>query len=161
SFYKLFNSHYGPSSLEIGYVSGTDGYPSIGATTSDTPNRTFTIPMLFHGDDYPDRYWENWHYSNPPGNLYPLGVSKGTIEADFDAALLSIDSNNAYGNDAGFLRSTRIGSEDQPGTTGKILAINNGDANGDGIPDFAEGYGPGRVPQHPGSGTRFVPVVLT
>lgn len=75
---------------------------------------------------------------------------------------LDIDSDN----DEGFGIPGRLYAEDQiedsEGEPGKLITINNGDSDGDGIPDFADGYDLDPLVEDDDEtpGERFVPMVL-
>jgi hypothetical protein len=128
--------------------------------TSNSPFRAVTTIVAFGAaSGGPDGagYIYGDDLDGDPYNSETISFSADTPPVPY----LSIDSNNAYGDSTVFPLSSQNGSEDQAGTTGKILAANTGDTNGNGIPDFAEGFGPGGSPQHPTPGARFVPVVLT
>lgn len=79
---------------------------------------------------------------------------------------LDIDSDNNNGFDPNFPRSSQDNAEDQieddDAKPGKILVVNTDDTDGDGIPDFADGFdrdgSPGADDQT--SGEQFIPLVL-
>jgi hypothetical protein len=76
---------------------------------------------------------------------------------------LDIDSDNSAGAYGGPDRTDgedRI--EDDASLPGKIIAVNDGDSDGDGIPDFADGYDLDKNDFNDvdSAGDRFVPLVL-
>jgi len=74
------------------------------------------------------------------------------VHADLD---LDSDNNNGFGSPAQSAEEDSI--EDQPGLPGKIMVVNNGDADMDGIPNFADGFDLfGQESRH--AGGFFVPI---
>lgn len=75
---------------------------------------------------------------------------------------LSIDSANRLGFDVPEDQDDEEAIEDDPALPGKVIIINNGDSDGDGIPDFADGFNLDTDPEHLDDDTspndRFVPV---
>ena len=78
---------------------------------------------------------------------------------------LDIDSDNTNGREPPDRNYAEDWIEDDPTLPGKILAVNNGDKDGDGIPDFADGFNCSATSSitnqaDDGRSARFVPVLL-
>ncbi len=93
-----------------------------------------------------------------PGGSGASDTAKLTL-VDVDADVDS-DNNNAADDPARTHKEDAL--EDKTGEPGKILSVNDGDVDGDGIPDFADGYslvggGPNAASL---VGVTFVPYIL-
>ena len=98
------------------------------------------------------------------GIIDPAGLVYDNFTFKPEGPDLDVDSNNENDYDPDFPREYLDGPEDQienqDGTTGKILAVNSADTNGDSVPDFAEGFGPNGEVEVSTPDVHFVPVVL-
>lgn len=97
---------------------------------------------------------------NDPGGLLWDDFSFSPVGIDVD-----VDSDNNNGFDPAFPRSFDGNAEDQiedsTSQPGKLIAVNDDDTDGDGIPDFADGFGLFAGPNYSATANeRFVPMVL-
>lgn len=94
-----------------------------------------------------------------------LVLPSGIVAGDDDLGLSEFDMDVDSDNDNGFAPPSRSAEEDaaENKAPGKILQVNDGDTDGDGIPDFADGYdidfGSGSQ-AGAGKSATFVPVML-
>ena len=134
--------------------------------TVAVPSGGLDIPLMVEG--------MNLTYSSATNNGGKLTASYspsggGTALADYAyfsvigaSIFVDADNNNGYGLPDG---SNIEGADKQnPDAPGKILAAATGDSDGDGIPDYADGYNldgiAGNADDSAGSGDHFVPVVV-
>jgi Concanavalin A-like lectin/glucanases superfamily/Immunoglobulin domain len=103
------------------------------------------LDLLFHGPGGYETFVAPLAFT--PGN----GPQRLPVDLDIDS-----DNNNGFGPPDRSAYEDAI--EDDPGLPGKIIAVNDADANENGIPGFAEGFSWGGGGE--ASNDRFVPLVL-
>ncbi len=95
--------------------------------------------------------------SNIAGAAASTAVDLSLSNAVFVDLDIDSDNNNAFGTPDRTGHEEEI--EDSVLSTGKLIVVNNGDANGNNVPDFADGfngYGSGATNLH----VNFVPLIL-
>ncbi len=127
----------------------------------------------FQASALPRQLWVEGHARSD--NLCDVGLTlalEGLPRTDDTVAFtvvesdLDIDSDNDNGTGAPERDSEEDGNEDKQGAPehpGKYLALNDGDDDGDGIPDFADGFdldGAAGTDDDGSAGEVFVPLVL-
>jgi len=92
----------------------------------------------------------------------PLGFGFGGVAPQRLVVDLDIDSDNNDGIQPPGRSESEDGIEDDPTKPGKIIMVNGGDSDEDGIPGFADGFGWSANPTSDDvlSNDRFVPLVL-
>jgi len=125
--------------------SGSFGGQPLSVTLAPNPDRTFLVQA---GCDTENR---NGQLDDNEVNVQ---ITVHILEADLD-----VDSDN----DNGFASPDRSEAEDeieeQAGLPGKLLCVNDSDADGDGVPNFADGFNLWGNAGF-GAGGDFTPMVL-
>ncbi len=127
-----------------------DIYSGITETSAMPLTRSFIIEGIKHSTELRDVT-----IGASAGGEYDLvKLTLPEVDTDVDS-----DNNNSL-NDP--LRTPQEeGLEDQDGKPGKIFAVNDGDVDGDGIPDFADGYSLFSEPNFDTlANGRFIPYIL-
>lgn len=153
------------AAAEVFTTSDGTGTPVIGAgAASATWGTSESIPMLFARMLEPGIATFTLSFTDS-GTSNPSN-SQDQAKLTGVAVDLDVDSDNNNGFDPAFPRSfvdnAEDAIEDDETKPGKIIVVNDNDDDGDGIPDFADGFN--RYPEIPAddatAGERFIPVVL-
>ncbi len=100
-------------------------------TDAEMPlTRSFIIEGIAHSNALRDTNI----YAGAGGMTDTVFLSVVEVDTDVDS-----DNNNGFDDPARTIKEEWF--EEKPDEPGKIVSVNDGDADGDGIPDFADGYG--------------------